>query len=316
MLANRSARPRTEGGQLAVQAPFHLEATVRVLQRRASNRVDVWTGERYLRLIKLMNELVLVRIANLGSIDEPHLEYSILAGPHSLTAHAAIRQVFTRILALDVDPAPLQQLANIDSILHSTTISLRGMRPPRFADLFESFASVIPFQQLSLDAGISILGKLVERFGQHLTYQGHRYFAFPTARAIAQVPVEELSACGLSAKKAQTLREIARAIDAGALTEHSLATLDSRAAIARLVELPGVGPWTAGLVLLRGLGRTDVFPSGDAGAARALRQLLKLHKSASIEDVTERFGDNRGYLYFCCLGSRLLERGAIRAARS
>lgn len=311
-----SAGQRTNDGQLAVRAPFHFEATVRVLQRRASNRVDVWVGERYVRLLRLTNGLALVRIANLGSIDDPHLEYSILAGPHSLTAHAAVRRAFTRILALDIDPAPLQQLASIDSILLPTVESLRGMRPPRFADLFEAFASVIPFQQLSLDAGISILGKFVERFGEHVAYQGHRYFAFPTARAIVEAPVEDLSACGLSAKKAQTLREIAKAIDDGVLTEHSLAMLDSRAAIARLVELPGVGPWTAGLVLLRGLGRTDVFPSGDAGAARALRQLLKLHKSASIDEVTERFGADRGYLYFCCLGSRLLERGAIRAARS
>ncbi len=287
---------------------------MRVLQRRASNRVDVWEHDRYLRLLTLSQGLALVEVTNRGSVDEPDLRYSILTGPRSLAAHTRIRQTTSRILGLDVDPDPLQKLAEVDPALRPIVLSLRGMRPPRFAELFESFASVIPFQQLSLDAGISILGKLVERFGEHLVHRGIRYSAFPNSTVIAAAPLEHLQLCGLSLKKAQTLQQIARLIDAGELSEATVSAMDTNDALERLTQLPGVGPWTAGLVLLRGLGRTDVFPPGDAGAARRLRTLLKLEDRAPIDAAVARFGKRQGYLYFCCLGSSLLEKGSIRSA--
>lgn len=300
--------------RLAVRGPFHLEATVRVLQRRATNRVDVWEQESYTRLFELSHGLALVRVTNRGTIDDPRLHYTIVKGSRSLATHAAVRRQIARILGLDVDPALLQRLSTVDPRLRSTVQSLRGMRPPRFANLFEAFASVIPFQQLSLDAEISILGKLVDRFGEQLTFEDRRYFAFPSAAAIANAQVKLLQACGLSLKKAQTLHALARMIDSGELAEHSLAKMTTSEALEHLVALPGVGPWTAGLVLLRGLGRTDVFPSGDVGAARELRKLLRLEPSTQIGEITASFGNARGYLYFCCLGGSLLERGQIRPA--
>jgi DNA-3-methyladenine glycosylase II len=67
-------------------------------------------------------------------------------------------------------------------------------------------------------------------------------------------------------------------------------------------------------VLLRGLGRIDVFPPGDVGAARRLRELVRLGPRASLDGVIERFGVHRGYLYFLALGGSLLAKGLIHAA--
>lgn len=307
---------RTADGELVVQAPFNLEATVRVLQRRSSNRVDVWEDDSYVRVFPTARALVLVKVWNGGSIDVPELRYSILTGPRSLAAHAAVKRTMTRLLGLDLDPATLLRLPESDPRLRATVLSLRGMRPPRFADLFESFASVIPFQQLSLDAGISILGKLVDRFGEHLAYRGRRYSSFPSAGTMSTADVEELQSCGLSKKKSLTLIHIAREIHSGKLSEQKLSEMKTKEAMEALVEHPGVGPWTAGLVLLRGLGRIDVFPSGDAGAARGLRSLLKLSPQADVEEVVQRFGEHRGCLYFCCLGASLLAKGSIQSADS
>lgn len=306
-------RKRTDH-RLIVGPPFHLEATVRILQRRPANRVDVWENGSYIRLLGLPQGLTLVRVFDGGRVDRPDLRYAILAGPHSLATHAAVRLTLSRVLGLDHGPGALQRLARIEPALLSTVCALRGMRAPQFADLFESFASVIPFQQLSLDAGIAILAKLVERFGEQLPYQERRYFAFPRAQTIASAHVLELQQCGLSAKKAETLQRIARAIYSGELSEHSLVQMDTVEALERLTSFPGVGPWTAGLVLLRGLGRRDVFPTGDRGAARALRELLDLREHDAIETVTARFGVDRGYLYSCCLGAKLLARGLISAS--
>jgi DNA-3-methyladenine glycosylase II len=178
------------------------------------------------------------------------------------------------------------------------------------------FANVVPFQQLSLDAGLAIVGRLVERFGKHLEHGGRRFQAFPTAHAIAGSRLATLRGCGLSGRKAESLRYVARAIASGELTEEKISGLSTDDALRTLIELPGIGPWSAGLVLLRGLGRLDVFPPGDVGAERRLGALMRLRSPASLSRVVERFGTSRGYLYFCGLGSSLLAQGLIHTAGS
>jgi DNA-3-methyladenine glycosylase II len=301
-------------GRLSTRAPFHLEATVRVLQRRPDNRVEVWEQDRYLRVLASADGLALVEVVNGGTIDDPDVRFSIRSGDLPAAARSKLEQTLRKVLGLDVDPRPLQRLAEAERVLRPTALALRGMRPPRFAEWFEAFANVVPFQQLSLDAGLAIVGRLVERFGKHLEHGGHRFHAFPTAHAIAGARLAALRECGLSARKAESLRYLARAIEAGELTEEKISGMSTGEALRTLTELSGIGPWSAGLVLLRGLGRLDVFPPGDVGAARRLGALMRLRSRASLDRVVERFGDSRGYLYFCGLGSSLLAQGLIHAA--
>jgi DNA-3-methyladenine glycosylase II len=296
--------------RLPTRPPFHLEATVRVLQRRPSNPVDVRERDRYLRVLEIAERLVLVEIENGGTIDAPDVRYYLRSGD----ASAAVSKTLRRILGLDVDPGPLQDLAQNDGLLRAPVLALRGMRPPRFADLFESFVNVIPFQQLSLDAGVSIVGRLIRRFGRQLEYGGRQHYASPAAYMIADARLDTLRACGLSSAKARTLRGLARLIDSGKLGEEEISRMPTRQALSALTELPGIGPWSAALVLLRGLGRLDVFPPGDAGAARGLGVLLQLGRHTSLDRAVERFGDHRGYLYFCGLGASLLSKGIIHPA--
>jgi DNA-3-methyladenine glycosylase II len=300
---------------LPVEAPFHLEATVRVLQRRPVSQIDRWIDNRYLRVIHVNGRDVLVAVENRGTIDAPDVRCLFepaLSGSDRKAAGLAVR----RILGLDRDPYALLRAARGVTAFDEIALALRGMRPPRFASLFEAFARVIPFQQLSLDAGVSIVMRVVERFGTKHVHDGEAYFAFPEARVVAKARIDSLRRCGLSARKGQTLRDLARIIDSGELQEAELESMSTRDALQRLIELPGIGLWSASVVLLRGLGRLDVFPPGDVGAARGLRTVMGLEPDADIEPIVERFGSHRGYLYFHVLGGSLLKKGLIHPAPS
>jgi DNA-3-methyladenine glycosylase II len=257
---------------------------------------------------------VLVQVTNHGTIEDPDVRFRVLQGGDSPSTRAVLAESLRTILGLEVDPRPLQRLLETERRLGSIARALRGMRPPRFSTLFEAFANVIPFQQVSLESGIAIVGRLVERFGKSLVQDGERRHAFPAAHAIAEARLDRIRACGLSARKAEALRRIATAIESGDLTESKLSTLSSDEAIRLLTELPGIGTWSANLVLLRGLGRLDVFPPGDVGASRGLGALMHLRDGSSLDRVIQRFGDHRGYLYFCGLGGMLLARGLIHPA--
>lgn len=304
------------GERLDTRAPFHLEATVRVLQRRPANRIDRWEHDRYRRVLGPPGGLVLVEVENRGTVDAPDVRYFLRYGRTSSATAARLAQTLRKVLGLDVDPQPLQRLTQAEERLRPLALALRGMRPPRFAEWFEAFAKVIPFQQISLDAGIATVGRLIERFGAPIEHEGRHFRAFPTAPAVAEACPESLRACGLSVRKAESLRAIARAIAAGELSEAKISAMSTHEALSALIEYPGIGPWSASVALLRGLGRLDVFPPGDVGAKRGLTALLRLPPGAPFDPIVERFGMQRGYLYFCVLGSSLLTKDLIHPAPS
>lgn len=302
------------GARLPAPAPFHLEATVRVLQRRPSNAVEIWEEGRWLHAFVAAEGLALAAVEDRGSVDAPDVRLSILAGASSPDVRRRLQQTVRTMLGLDVDPAALHAAASRVPRLRPAARALRGMRPPRFGGLFDIFMNVVPFQQLSLDAGIAIVRRLVARFGDHVLFDGRRFAALPTAASVAAARLPALLACGLSRSKAESLRALARAIDRGELAEEAIAKLDTRDALAMLTQLPGIGPWSAALVMLRGFGRLEVFPPGDSGAMRGLNALLSLRAPGELDRVVERFGELRGYLYLCGLGASLLAKGLIRAA--
>jgi DNA-3-methyladenine glycosylase II len=302
------------GERLATRAPFHLEATVRVLQRRPTNVVDIWQDESYLRVLATTDGPTLVEVTNRGTIDEPDVRLNVIRGVVSTRARANLRLTVRKMLGLDVDPAPLQRLAESERRLSAAALALRGLRPPRFAELSEAFANVVPFQQLSLDAGVSIVARLVERFGKSLDHGARRFYAFPTTRDVAEARTDALRECGMSLRKAETLQRVAGAIASGELVERKLSRMSSEEAIRVLGEISGIGPWSAALVLLRGVGRLDVFPPNDVGVVRGLTRLMGVKPGPSLDRVIRRFGDLRGYLYFCALGGSLLAKGLIHPA--
>lgn len=298
---------------LITRGPFHLQATVRVLQRRPVNRVDVWDGKWYLRVLSLQSRDVLAAVTNRGTAFRPELRVALLPAHPSAVLHSELDEVRRRlcaILGLDVDPAPLHRAALSQPGFCQVASALRGMRPPCFADLFETFLNVIPFQQLSLDAGIAIVGRLVERFGRSLEYGRTRFYAPPASDAIADARPETLRACGLSGRKADSLRAIAKEIASGALQAEQISRRPTSDALRDVRQLPGIGPWSASLVLLRGFRRLDVFPPGDVGAKRAIGKLLDVNDD-EVDERMQRLGDLRGYLYFLGLGGSLLRMGLI-----
>lgn len=287
---------------------------MRVLQRRPANAVELWEENRYRRVLRTPEGLALIEVENRGTIDAPELCYRLCHGDVSAAMVTRLAPTLHKVLGLNVDPEPIQQLAHADRTLSPTASALRGMRPPRFAGWFETFANVIPFQQVSLDAGIAVVKRLVECFGASLEHQGHQFYAFPTAQAIGEAHPERLQECGLSLRKAKTLCTIAQAIESGELAEDKISSMSTQDARRALVAVSGIGPWSAGVVLLRGLGRLDVFPPGDVGASRGVSALLELPPEASLTRVIEGFGDQRGYLYFHALGRSLIDRGYIHPA--
>lgn len=127
---------------------------------------------------------------------------------------------------------------------------------------YHTLAASIISQQLSVKAADTILRRVVQLAPHPMQPD-----------AVAALAPERLRAAGMSTRKAASVQQIAQRVLDGAFSFEALNALDDETAIARLVELPGVGRWTAQMFLLFGCLRPDILAPGDAGLQRAVRQL-------------------------------------------
>jgi DNA-3-methyladenine glycosylase II len=99
-----------------------------------------------------------------------------------------------------------------------------------------------------------------------------------TPRRVAALSETRLRRAGLTRQKAAYCRSLAACIVEQKLTLNDVSQLDDDAARTRLVQVPGIGPWTADIYLLIALGRPDVWPDGDLALARSAHQVKRLRQ--------------------------------------
>ena len=129
------------------------------------------------------------------------------------------------------------------------------LRPDGFASLLDAIVS----QQVSVAAADAIWGRL-------------KAARLTGPRNVARASEEELRACGLSRQKVR----YAKALATSGINYTGLRVLSTDDLIARLVEVPGIGPWTAEIYAMFSLGRADVFAPGDLALQEATRVLFDL----------------------------------------
>jgi DNA-3-methyladenine glycosylase II len=182
--------------------------------------------------------------------------------------------------------------------------------PPRYPSVCEACGKAVGFQQISLHAASAIMGRLIMGLSEPLERGGVRLYSFPSPGQVRRAPDRLLRGAGLSAGKLATLRRVADQLGAGAIDEGQLERLPSPAAAALLRSIKGIGPWTAVVILLRGLGRLDVFPANDTSVARNLR-LVGGPPALDVEALLDTLGPERGMLYYHLLLGRLETRGDL-----
>jgi DNA-3-methyladenine glycosylase II len=300
--------------ELRPVGPFRLDLTTWALRRRARNQMDVWDG-RYRRAVLVDGTPATIEVAETNGSDAPDLTgFVTMAGeitPARLAAAATIAEV---LLGLRADLQGFYELADAEPRLRRLKDRFLGVHPPRFPTLFEALANAVANQQLTLEVGIELLNRFTDRFGVVAPGADGTLKTFPSAGSIAGTAVGPLRELGFSARKAQYLIGLAESVASGEVDVDELDTMDRAAATDQLRRLRGIGRWSAEYVLLRGLGRLDVFPGDDVGARNKLERFLELPSSpdyGQILSILEPWRPYAGLVYFHLLLDGLAERGAL-----
>ncbi|MEP7325571.1 MAG: hypothetical protein ABI836_06460 [Gemmatimonadota bacterium] len=284
---------------IPVHGPFRLDLTVRVLRRLSTNLVDVLTPDgEYLRLLGDAVEPVVVRASQPGA---GTLTITIQGDRH---AHPVLVAMVKRILGVDTNLGGFYRAASGITWLDPLVRRMRGVKPPRYPSLWEACVNAVVFQQISLAAASAIVSRFTVALGEPLECDGVRLYRFPGPAQVLGSDRTVLRSAGLSDTKLATLRRVGDALADGSLSEAELEQLPSPQAAALLRNIKGIGPWTAAVILLRGLGRLDVFPANDSSVVRNLA-LVGGSSPGDLKAGLEALGTERGMLYYHLLLARL-----------
>jgi DNA-3-methyladenine glycosylase II len=289
---------------------FRLDLTAWALRRRPHNEIDRWHAPTYRRVVSIEGGPVALSVTQGDGPDAPRLSTLLSGRPVDEPAELLARGALERLLGLSVDLSAFAEMAELDPLLGPLAERMRGLKPPRFPTVFEALVNGVACQQLSLTVGIHLLNRLTAAHGRPVAQDPRGPRAFPDPDQLAGVQPDQLKRHGFSLTKARTIVETARAIVAGDLDLESLDQLDDPAAIERLTRLRGIGRWTAEYVLLRGLGRLQIFPGDDVGAHNKLRRLFGIDTELdydSVKRLVARWHPYAGMVYFHLLLESLSE---------
>jgi DNA-3-methyladenine glycosylase II len=164
--------------------------------------------------------------------------------------------------------------ADLDAVVRRLGSPPLWLRPNTFASLVH----IILEQQVSLASARAVFERLTSQLGELMP------------SSFLSLDDAELRSLGFSRQKTRYCRELARAVDRGQLDLLVLERCDDEVVREQLIEVKGIGRWTAEIYLLMVLGRPDAWPVGDLAIVRAVRAVKKLDgdpDSAELECLAE-----------------------------
>ena len=288
-----------------VRGPFDLDASIRFLEGfTPAGRPDAADEPGVLRLAfpaapGWRTARVLVRRrGNRVTVEIPQAD-----DPPTAAAHAA------RILSLDLDGDAFAEVADRDPALAALHGRYRGLRPVLFWSPYEAACWTIIGHRIRIVQAAALKRRISEDLGERVSVAGVELTAFPAPERLLAAP----RIPGLPTIKADRLRAIAEAALAGDLDADRLRALPAEEAVADLQRLPGIGPFSAELTLVRGAGHPDVFPTAERRlhAEMAAAYDLRDPSPARLAAIADRWRPYRSWAAFLFRARREDDTGEI-----
>jgi len=192
-----------------------------------------------------------------------------------------VRRQVARILSLDVDGSGFPGVGRRDPVVAALQRRYPGLRPVCFYSPYEAAAWAIISHRVRVGQAAGIKARMAAELGPKVEVGGGIEHAFPGPSRLAAL--ERFP--GLTETKVERLGHLARAALGGELEADLLRSLPVGEATARLRGLPGVGPFSAELILLRGAGEPDGLPTNEPRLARAVGRAYGLGKAPDTEQL-------------------------------
>lgn len=210
-------------------------------------------------------------------------------------AGAVVEQV-RRMCSLDIDATGFADVGTRDPVVALVQDLRPGLRPVLFASPYEAACWAVLSHRIWMTQAVRLRRRLTERHGAELDVGGTVLRTFPAPAELAKL--EYLP--GLPGPKAARLRAIAEAAATGLLDAATLRATPADEALKQLQSLPGVGRFSAELILIRGAGHPDVFPRAESRLHEIMREAYHVPEAGvgELQEIAEAWAPFRSWVSF------------------
>jgi DNA-3-methyladenine glycosylase II len=202
---------------------------------------------------------------------------------------------------LGTDLNPFYTLAKKDKLLSPLIKQYKGYRIVGHPDLFESLVWAVIGQQINLQFAYTIKSRFVENFGEQFIHDTLIHYLFPIPEAVVRLSDDHLLPLQFSRQKSKYTLNIAEAFASGTISRQKLSTMSFEEAKIELMKIKGIGNWTANYALMKTFRYPDAFPAEDAGVHNALKNLLKMDRKPTLDEVKKIFKKYKGWEAYATL---------------
>ena len=282
---DRSPVPGAINLRLAYRRPADLDGLLEFLAMRAVPGVEEVDGRTYRRSLVLPHATGLVELTP----TDGYLAATLRLSDHRDLAAAVAR--CRRLFDLDADSAAIDEVLAADEALAPLVRRTPGRRLPGAVDGGEMAVRAVLGQQISVAAARGLAGRLVADYGKPLDAPvGGVTHAFPTAEVLAEI---DPAAFPMPRPRQGTLHELVSRLADGRVRID--AGVDWDETVRQLLDIPGIGPWTAGYIRMRALGDPDVFLASDLGVRQGMARAGLPDDPRAADVAADRWRPWRSY---------------------
>ena len=268
---------------------------------------------KFWQIVRIDRRLFLLTLRDVGTADEPKVAVDLGSTQNfSAEEEEKCRELSSRLVNANFNLSPFYSDVKKDETMTEIVRGLRGLKVPSTVTVYEALVDSIIEQQISLNVAHVLQINLIKKFGGRLNLDVGAYYAYPTPQKLASATIEELRKIGLSARKAEYIRNISKMTTTGEL---DLEAFRKCADVTRIIEeldkIRGIGKWTAELTIVRGLQRYDAIPADDLGLRRVIAHFYCHDKRITSDEarkIAEKWGKWKGLASFYLIMAEAIER--------
>lgn len=252
---------------LAYRPPYDWQGVLDFLAYRALKGVEWVTDSSYARTVHLGKAKGWIHITRSKQRNTLALEFSNSLEGVLPTLLTRVRDLFDLDARIDVISRHLSQDKRLAPLVKRTA----GIRVPGAFNGFELGLRAILGQQVTVKAATTLGCRFAEAFGEPIaTPYPELNRLTPSPARVANATIDDIAKLGIVSMRSKSIIALAQAQLSGALALDGDVIHEPEGMIQRLIELPGIGPWTAHYVAMRALSWRDAFPKEDIAIRNAL----------------------------------------------
>ena len=271
--------------------PYSLSASARFLEGFAPASYD-GGGAEGLRLAFVADGYEDEKVAGVYVYSEGGV---VVGEVYGEAGSEVVRRQVERILSLDIDGRGFPGVGERDPVVGQLQGRYPGLRPVCFYSPYEAAAWAIIGNRVRIAQAAKIKARMAEELGPVVEMRGESTHAFPGPSRLARLQ----GFPGLTSVKAERLRRLALAALEGRLDADRLRSVSVGEALEYLKKLPGIGPFSAELIVLRGAGEPDHLPTREPRLGRAVAMAYGLDEppgAGELGTLAERWRPYRTWV--------------------